>query len=269
MMMCCFSEVNLFQLPSLNGFINIEVPELFEDSYYFTSFNDGSQVKIKRFVVNLNRNGEKENYVFEYNYKGLLAKQERHIHEDSEYTYLYDEKDRILSFGDFSYKYLDDSIRERYCRGNLQFKEILEFQKNKIIITIISYSKRIDDGVIIESGKKIYEYNFINDNLIDIICTSFNIKGVKIKDRNYLKLFYDNKMISRTQEYYGDKLRLEQTFEYQNNKLVKKSVSYPSDSAANYTAEFSDFDKYGNFQNYVEKDTTGIKLSLSRIIDYK
>ena len=183
--------------------------------------------------------------------------------------YQYDEKDRLLSCGNFTFKYIDDFQRARYCRGELQYKESLEYQKNKIIITIISYSKRYDDGAIIETGKEIYEYNFINGLLIDICCTSFNRKGIEKKNKNYLKLSYDNNRLKSTAEYYGEDLRCEQIFEYQNENLVKRIVSYANDSDSNYVAEYSNFDKYGNFQNYVEKSARAIEVSLSREIEYK
>ena len=49
---------------------------------------------------------------------------------------------------------------------------------------------------------------------------------------------------------------------------MKRTVSYPFDAVANYTAEYSDFDKYGNFQNYLERTARGIEVSLSREIEY-
>ena len=84
-----------------------------------------------------------------------------------------------------------------------------------------------------------------------------------------MKLSYDNNRLKSTAEYYGEDLRCEQIFEYQNENLVKRIVSYANDSDSNYVAEYSNFDKYGNFQNYVEKSARAIEVSLSREIEYK
>lgn len=263
-----FSEANLFSLIGLDDFINVEKMISMSDSWNFSDFEKSSKKHLSNVNVKIQRIGKKENHTFFYNSKGLLEKEESRVYEDYDFICKYDEKDRLLSCGNFTFKYIDDLQRERYCRGELQFKEILEFQKEKIIITVISYSKKNDDGTIFESGKRIYEYSFDKNFITDICCTSFNIKGIEKKNKNYMKLFYNNGKITRTQEYYGEELRIEQVFDYQGNKLVKRTVSYPFDAVANYTAEYSDFDKYGNFQNYLERTARGIEVSLSREIEY-
>lgn len=265
-----FSEANLFSLIDLNDFINIEKLESFSDSYFFQDFEKNSKKSICKVCVKIKRPDKKETHICYYNSKGLLEKEESRVYEDYDYVYKYDENDRLLSCGNFTFKYLDDFQRERYCRGVLQYKEIVDFQKEKIIITVISYSKRDADNAIIESGKRVYEYNFENGYLDNICCTSFNIKGIEKKKKNYLFLTYENEKIKISKEYYGEELRCEQSFEYKDNKLIKRTVTYPTDSVANYTVEYSDFDRYGNFQNYVQKSTSGIiKVSFSRIMDYK
>lgn len=268
-MACGFSEATLFSLVGLNQFINIETLESISDSWYFSSFEKESKCNLQKVVIKLQRKERKENYTLFYNSKGLLDKEESSVFEDYVFLYQYDEKDRLLSRGDFTFKYLDDFQRERYCRGVLQYKESLEYQKNKIIVTIISYSERYADGAIIESGKEIYEYSFIAGLLTDICCTRFNGKGIEKKNKHYLKLSYDNNRLKSTAEYYGEELRCERIFEYQNERLVKQTVSYTNDPAANHVAEYFDFDKHGNFQHYIEKSARGIEVSLSREIVYK
>lgn len=263
-----FSEVNLFSLIELDDFINVEKMISMSDSWYFSDFEKDSKKHLRNVNVNIHRIDNQENHILFYNSKGLLEKEESKVYEDYDFICKYDEKDRLLSCGNFTFKYIDDLQRERYCREQLQFREILKFQNEKLIITVISYSKRNDDGTIFESGKRIYEYSFDNKFLTDICCTSFNRNGIEKKKKNYMKLFYDNDRIIKIQEYYGDELRIEQSFTYQNNNLVKRSVNYPADAVANYTAEYSDFDEYGNFLNYVERTASGIKVSLSREIKY-
>ena len=187
-----FSEANLFSLIGLDDFINVEKMISMSDSWNFSDFEKSSKKHLSNVNVKIQRIGKKENHTFFYNSKGLLEKEESRVYEDYDFICKYDEKDRLLSCGNFTFKYIDDLQRERYCRGELQFKEILEFQKEKIIITVISYSKKNDDGTIFESGKRIYEYSFDKNFITDICCTSFNIKGIEKKNKNYMKLFYNN-----------------------------------------------------------------------------
>ncbi len=263
-----FSEANLFSLIGLDDFINVEKLISMSESWYFSDFEKDSKNHLRDVNVNIQRIDQKESHTLFYNSKGLMEKEESRVNEDYDFICKYDEKDRLLSCGDFTFKYIDDLQRERYCRGELQLKEVLEFQKDKIIITIISYSKRYADGAIIESGKRIYDYIFSEEKLVSVSCRRFTRLGVEKKNKRFLKLVYDNERIKSIQEFYGEELRVEQVFIYQNGKLVKRSVSYPSDSSANYIAEYSNFDKYGNFQKYVEKNETGVKLYLSREIEY-
>lgn len=248
-----FPETNLFSLVSLNDFINIEKKQSFSDSLYFYSFEKDVKSNIKEISVNLKGPERNENYVLIYNSKGLLEKEYREILEKYTVDYVYDEKDRILSCRDFTFKYINDFTRESYCRGQLQSIESIEYLNNKILITVKFYSKKYDDNSIIEMGKNIYEYNFSNGNLINITCTSYNLKGIEKKKKNYLFLTYEDGKIKTSKEYYGEELRCEQIFEYKDNNLIKRTVTYPYDTLANYTAEYSDFDKYGNFKKYLEK----------------
>ena len=195
-----FSESNLFSLIGLDDFINIEKKESFSDSYFFQDFEKKSKNKITKVSVKVQRQDKKESHTLYFNSKGLQEKEESRVYEDYDYVYKYDEKDRLLSCGDFTFKYLDDFQRERYCRGKLQYKEIVDFQKDKIIITVISYSKRDVDNAIIESGKRVYEYNFENGYLDNVRCTSFNIKGIEKKKKNYLYLTYENGKIKASKE---------------------------------------------------------------------
>ena len=261
-----FSEANLFSLIELNDFINVEKLISMSDSWYFSDFEKKKKNHLSNVNVKIQRIDNKESHTLFYNSKGLMEKEESRVYEDYDFIYKYDEKDRLLSWGNFTFKYIDDLQRERYCRGELQQKEVLEFQKDKIIITIISYSKRYADGAVIESGKSIYEYIFSEEKLVSVSCRDFTRLGVEKK--RFLKLVYDNERIKSIQKFYGEELNCEQVFIYQNGKLVKRSVSYPSDSSANYIAEYSNFDKYGNFQNIVMQYETGVKIYLSREIKY-
>lgn len=263
-----FSEKNLFSLKGLDNFINVTQMESFEDSWYMHDYKKESNGKLKKINVNIQDADKNENHIFYYNPKGLLVLEESHVYEDSDYVYEYDEKDRLVSFGDFTFSYIDDIERERYFRGSLQYREILDYQKDKMIITVISYAKKYDDEII-ENGKRVYEYSFSKGKLTDIKCTSFNKKGMEKKNKNYLKLFYDNERLERTEEYYGEKLRIEQILIYKNDRLVKKEVRFPENIDSNYIAEFSDFDKYGNFLTYNRKSSQGIDVLLSRKIEYR
>lgn len=66
----------------------------------------------------------------------------------------------------------------------------------------------------------------------------------------------------------GGELLCEQNFEYKNKKLIKRTVHYTKKTNLNFTAEYSIFDKNGNFTHYIETDNNGIRLSFERKIEY-
>ncbi|WP_296030994.1 hypothetical protein [uncultured Treponema sp.] len=198
-----FSEANLFSLIGLNDFINIEKLEPIDNSWYFYDFEKESKSNLRKINVNLQRKEKNENYTLFYNSRGLLDKEESRVLEDYDYLYLYDEKDRLISCGDFSFKYLDDFQRERYYKGELQYRESLEYQKDKLLITVITYSKRYSDNAMIEFEKRIYEYNFKEGFLSDIYCTRFNRNGIEDKNKSYFKFSYENNFFKTIFKYYG------------------------------------------------------------------
>ena len=264
-----FSEINLFSLPNLDTYINIEkmVDMKFSWEYDYLE-KDSKQNVIKVIEKKRYPHMETEQTIF-YNSQGLPEKNEGYYHDYFDDIYKYDEKGRLLSYTEvFQYKYIDDFQREEYCRGKLKSTEILDFQKDKIIITIKSHWTN-REGIAEERITRIYEYNFENGCLTDVCSTSFKPNGTE--DKGYLKLFYDEEKIIKIQEYYGDGgIRLnEYLLEYQNGKLVK---CFFNDHLGPITIyEYSNFDKYGNFQNRVSIHTaTGEEnYSCSRIIEYK
>lgn len=265
-----FSNENLFSLISLNTFIEMKNLESIEDSWYFSGFEKSSKQNLKRVSVSLQSNDRNESYILFYNSKGIIEKEERDVFEKYIELYQYDEKDRLISCGDFSFRYIDDFQRERFFKGQLQYKETIEFQEDKILITVISYSKRYSDGLIIEMGKNVYEYNFKYGLLMDICCTNYNMKGVENKNKHYMKFLYnDDNLLQKAAEYYGNEIRNEQIFEYQNKNLKKRIVNYPSDFSMDFIAEYSDYDKHGNFVNYNKRNKNGIRLSFVRRIEYR
>ncbi len=263
-----FSEANLFSLIGLNDFINIENLEPIDNSWYFYHFEKESKFNLREINVKLQRKERNENYTLFYNSKGLLDKEVSKVLEDYDYLYLYDEKDRLISCGDFSFKYLDNFQRERYYKGELQYRESLEYQKDKLLITVITYSKRYSDDAMIEFEKRIYEYNFKEGILSDIYCTRFNRNGIEDKNKSYFKFSYENNFLKTIFKYYGGELLYEQNFEYKNKKLIKRTVHYTKETNLNFTAEYSIFDKNGNFTHYIETDSNGIRLSFERKIEY-
>ena len=258
-----FSEVNLFSLPSLYTYINIEKMVNMKFSWNYDYLGKASKQNVSKVIEKTRYPNEETERTIFYNSKGLPEKEERRNHGSCTYIYKYDGKDRLLSYREFQYKYIDDFQREIYLRDQLQYTEILDFQKDKITITIKSHWTN-REGMAEEKIVSIYEYNFENGCLTDVCRTTFK---PLYAEKGNLKLFYDEGKITKTHDSYGGEVVVEELLEYQNAKLVKRIVKHNYYPTAIY--EYSNFDKYGNFQNCVIKYSNGNEMNLSRIIEYK
>ena len=267
-MACIFSERNLFSLIGLDTFINIRTIERINESWYFQSFENESKSKIKKVSVDLQNIDRKENYVLYYNSEGFLEKEDRDVLEKYTDNYSYDENDRLLSYKDFSYVYIDDFQRECYLKGVLHERECLDWKEDKLIVTVIYYSKRYSDGVVIETGKSIYEYNLKDGYVFDVYCTHYNREGIEIRKKKYLRFSYQNNLLKSIIEYYGEEIRYEKTFEYQDEKLVKQNVKFRNKVGKSYVAYFLDYDDFGNYTRYMRNYDDGSQVSFIRKIEY-
>lgn len=269
-----YSQGNLFSVPSLVDFMDVESLTPLSDRWYIYDLEASTRATVRKVDVRLtrhNRNGRNERYTFFYNSRGLLEKEESKVLESESKNYVYDEKSRLISGGAFSYQYIDDFQRERYWEGKLQYKETVEFQKDKILITVTSCSKK-DDGSIVENSKKQYEYIFDGDRLSEICKRTWYRIDVEQKERDYVRFYYDKDgLLQKLTESHGDSLRAERLFEYQDKKLARQTVRYPLDPTSDFIAEYADYDAHGNFlrciQTYIGTNKE-LRCSFEREIEY-
>lgn len=270
-----YSQGNLFSVLSLTDFMDVESLTPLSDCWYIYDLAAPSRAAVGKVDVRLtrhNRNGRNERYTLSYNSRGLLEKEESKVLESETKDYVYDEKDQLVSAGVFSYRYIDDFKRERYWEGKLQYREAVEFQKDRILITVISCSKK-DDGSIAENGKRLYEYIFTDGRLSEICKRTWYRIDFEEKERDYVRFSYGGDgLLQKVTEFHGDSLRAERLFEYQDKKLAKQTARYPFDPMSDFIAEYTDYDAHGDFLQYTKTGigaNKGLHCSFERKIEYR
>lgn len=259
-----FSTSYSGQVPDYRTDINLE----FIDSYNnFYSLND-----ISRTVINVIK--PEETYYFERFFdNGFITKCISHVHERTTDIYEYDDKNRKLKVGDFSWKYISNNEREEYYQGVKEYNEQTESGKNCFKVTRNELTKNNEDNTFIPSGrKKVLEYFFNDDgNLIEYVEGRWYRKDVKSEYVKKVDFEYDEnqKLIKIISGYEGGDIRFITTIEYDEDgnmsELVRKNIRENTSE----TVRFSRYDFYGNWHNSMTYDNTGeLKETVVREIFY-